>query len=222
MPYPVLPAPPFQPAVDLGPVSAVTVAQAKAYAIADRLRAARWQVVITITNTGGKPGEPAVRTVELAASRFDDDDVLAASWVGVVAGARRGSHARAAHLRRPGTDGAHRVVAAHDLARWVVTASRVLPEHDDRRYATLLLGCRECGTTDVLHADGCRICAYSVPQLVGYQPGGKIVPRRVGYSVFRAGTDERAAAGVFPSVDHAVAWAEELGGAVALDVRPVR
>jgi hypothetical protein len=185
--------------------------------------------MIKISDTEGKPAAdpaapwrvPAVRTVELTAARFADDDVLSAMWVAVVDGARRSSNTKPAYLRRPGQTEPHRVVASHDLARWVEVGCRALAEDDDRPYATVLLGCRECGTTEVLHADGCRICADSVPQLAGYKPGGR-VPPRVGYALFRAGTDERAVLGLFPNVEHATAWAESLGDVGALDVRPVR
>lgn len=217
--------PPFQPAVDLGRLSVVTAAQQRAYTLTDRLRAAGFSVALTLADTVGQPSRaevwpvPATRTVTMNAHRLGTEPSLRSVWVSVLAGARLSTHARRAEITHPGR--LPRTLAAGDMVRWVdklCAADR--PDDEQMAGVRPLTGCCECGTTGLLHGDGCRMVRDALAEA---DDGGP--PARVGYSAFLPGTGKRAALGVFPSLGDGVAWAEEWtrgAAGLAAEIRPVR
>lgn len=211
----------------VGPRGAtVTQAQTRAYALADALRAAAWDVMITIENTAkivGVYGErtvPAVRVVTLTATRLGDDGVLAAEWYSVTDGGRRTTKTGPATWTRGG-----KALALRTRAALVAALAEAVDGGAPAALAPVAVTsaypvCRECGSRNLMHVDGCRAAAVraeiATRPLTGRR-AGEAVP--TGWALFVRGTERRTFAGVFAAAGEARRYASSAVGSAAAAYR---
>lgn len=175
----------------------------------------------------GEPTMPGSRVVTITARRHDDDGVITAEWYSVTDGGRRTTRNGPAELCRGGKRTTLRTRGALAAVVAQATEGGPRPLEGDQLATLRYAPCRECGSADLMHAQGCRGAAMraelATRPLTGRRPAGEVVP--VGWALYRRGTTLRAVPGVFADQGEARRYATSSRGLVAaayyLEVRPV-